>query len=79
LTPVTQLLCSILNKDAVSATGVEPVTSIEAVLRDAASDESVVEAVKSETRKLARNRLDQDADFKDIGDGFPNSASFARK
>ena len=45
-------------------------------MRDASSSRVVIDAVKSETRKIAKNRLDKDPD---IGDSFPNSKSFARK
>jgi hypothetical protein len=66
-------------QDAISAANVEPATSVEQVMRDASSSITVADAVKSETRKFAKNRLDQDPDFKEIGDAFPNSKSFARK
>lgn len=68
-----------LFQDAISAAGVEPTTSIEQAVRDASSSIGVVESVKSETRKIAKNRLDKDPDFKQIGDSFPHSKSFARK
>ena len=66
-------------QDAISATNVEPATSVEHAMRDAASSVGVVDAVKSETRKFAKSRIDNDPDFKEVGDSFPNSKSFARK
>ena len=68
-----------LFQDAISAAGVEPTTSVEQAVRDASSSVGVVESVKSETRKIAKNRLDKDPDFKQISDSFPHSKSFARK
>ena len=66
-------------QDAISASGVEPTTSVEQAMRDATSSVGLVESVKSETRKVAKNRLDRDPDFKQIGESFPNSKTFARK
>ena len=66
-------------QDAISAANVEPATSVEQVMRDASSSVGVVDAVKSETRKFAKTRIDNDPDFKEVGDSFPNSKSFARK
>ena len=63
--------------DAINATGIQPLTSVNDVMKDTSSQPNVQQSLKNNAREEINRRINQDPDFD--AKKYPNSKDFASK